>query len=598
MRDMPRSSIPANPACESLTTVFQPIVALRTRSLLAYEALTRGPAGTLQEAPERLFADARSRGALAELEIACLQTAVASAARLQLGGQLFLNVSPDSLLTDLDWPALLGAICDRHRIERPRCVLELTEQSLVADYEAIRHTLRSLRNAGFRFAIDDFGTGYSGLRMWSELRPEFVKIDRYFVAGVHADPVRLEFVSSIVDMARAAHSHLIAEGVESEGDCRELVELGIDAAQGYLLGGPTAAAADPVSWTTVLESISACAQDDSACTLATAVEPTPGTTPVREFIRLVHAQEDREAYPVVDAARQPIGMVWRDRFLLSYSRPLHAEILNKKTVRDIMDDAPLVVDGRQRLDQVSRLVTRHGRRGVQSHFVVAQDGRYLGLGRTVDLLHRITEQKLTDARQRHPLTDLPGTVALNAEMDRLLQRQQSFVVAYADLDHFKPFNDAYGYSRGDQLILHLAQLMRGIASPQIDLLAHVGGDDFLLLMRSRDWPDRLTRLVGMFDATIDTFYDEGDRVTGGIAGEDRDGRPCRFRLAALSIGVVDPRREALTSVAAVADRLQALKREAKRRVGSGWVAAEGGGVAARSGRAALESTAVPARCAG
>src|SRR5690606_12259076 len=101
--------------------------------------------------------------------------------------------------------------------------------------------LQPLRDAGCALAIDDLGAGSSGLRTWSELMPDFVKIDRYFVTGIDTDPTKLAFVRSMLAMGRTLGCQVIAEGVETRAECRELVNLGLDRLQGYLFGRPAAA---------------------------------------------------------------------------------------------------------------------------------------------------------------------------------------------------------------------------------------------------------------------------------------------------------------------------------------------------------------------
>jgi EAL domain len=170
-----------------------------------------------------------------------------------------------------------------------------------------------------RDPIDDLGIGYSGLRMWSELRPDFVKIDRYFISGIDSDPVKLEFVRSIVAMGRAVGSYIIAEGVETIQECREVFDLDVDAAQGFLFAKP----AFPVA-------------SDREVLVLDSKPIAPGML-VRDFVKLLREQTHRDAFPVVDANNEPLGMVWRNSFLLRYSRPLQPELLNKRPVLEIMD---------------------------------------------------------------------------------------------------------------------------------------------------------------------------------------------------------------------------------------------------------------------
>src|SRR5690606_38719081 len=95
-----------------------------------------------------------------------------------------------------------------------KVVIELTEQMPTDDFELLDTALHHYRNMGFSIALDDLGAGYSSLRMWSELRPDYVKIDRYFIDGIHRDAVKRGFVESILKIARASQAQVIAEGIE------------------------------------------------------------------------------------------------------------------------------------------------------------------------------------------------------------------------------------------------------------------------------------------------------------------------------------------------------------------------------------------------
>ena len=100
---------------------------------------------------------------------------------------------------------------------------------------AINHYKRM----GFKVAVDDLGTGYSGLKLWSELQPDYVKIDRHFIHNVDRDPVKRQFVKSIYSIANGVGSKVIVEGVETRSELVTLKELGATIGQGFYLGRPT-----------------------------------------------------------------------------------------------------------------------------------------------------------------------------------------------------------------------------------------------------------------------------------------------------------------------------------------------------------------------
>ena len=123
----------------------------------------------------------------------------------------------------------------------------------------------------------------------------------------------------------------------------------------------------------------------------------------------------------------------------------------------------------------------------------------------------------------NPLTGLPGNGPINDETERLLRSGARFVVAHVDLDDFKPFNDAYGYAHGDQVLLHVAQLLREAGAPRSDFIGHLGGDDFVLLLRSPDWQNRLRWAVTEFARSVAGFYSPEHRRAGFLETTDRYG---------------------------------------------------------------------------
>jgi len=547
---------------QRITAEFQPIIDVRVPALMAYEALARGPEGPLH-APLALFAAARASGLLPQLELGCLAAALQAAARLRYAGRLFLNIAPHSLLTAIEWPRELERLCQRYAIEPTACVLELTEQSLLEDYEQIRETLRALRARGFDFAIDDFGTGYSGLRMCSELRPDFIKIDGYFARGVEHDPVKLEFVRSIIDMARAVGSRVIVEGVETQEQCRELLDLDVDGLQGYVCGRPRPGL---------------CRAEDALAPLACLRAPDPPTTTrdlivqvpavppdmrIGAFFQLVQERPQCAAFPVVGADGVPLGMIWRDRFLVTYSKPLHPEALSRKPISMLMDTDALIVDERLRLEQASRLVTRRLRLASTNQFIIVRDGCYAGMGHALDLLMHITEGRIKAATHSNPLTALPGNVPTRERITRLIEQGRVFVVGYADLDDFKPYNDHYGYAKGDQVLLQLAQVLVSAVARGTDFVGHIGGDDFVLLLRSPDWIVRLARVIEEFAARARSLYSDADLARGGIETLDRYGQRRLFPLLTLSLAIVDSSVHRFRNADEVSEWLQAAKRRAK-----------------------------------
>jgi EAL domain-containing protein (putative c-di-GMP-specific phosphodiesterase class I)/GGDEF domain-containing protein len=557
-----------------ITTLFQPIIDPRSRGICGFEALARGPSDSWLHSPQNLFEAARRNGVKLDLDFLCIQNAFKRFMAARAAGQLFVNVSPDSIYEEPNFAARFLECARSADMPVDRCVIELTEDSLLDDYSRLRSSLQRLRDAGCEIAIDDLGAGSSGLRTWSELKPDFVKIDRYFVSGIDTDATKLEFVRSMLDMGRAMGCRVIGEGVETERECRELVNLGLDRLQGNLLGRPNAA---PMVVLQQIGSLDRSVVTNSAlCAdhIAIYVPPVAPEMRVTDVADLFHASPEHLTLAVVRDGR-PLGVVRRNALFALLAKPLHPEIYNKKPVTAVMESPTLLIDGQLRLEQVSRLVTQKGRLRLTEEFIITRDGRYHGLGQTIDLLRLLTEQQLQAAKHSNPLTLLPGNGAIRSCIERLVASQRRFVVAYFDLDGFKPYNDVYGYAQGDQVILSLAGLLKGTFSPRLDFVGHVGGDDFVVVMRCADWRERIAKVLEQFAATVTGFYSPDHGSTGHIVAADRDGHVRSFPLLTLSVAALDSNTEGATSADAIAHLLAHVKKIAKQRPGNSFVLRSG-----------------------
>ncbi len=554
----------------TLATLFQPIVDPRSRDVFGYEALTRGPSSSWLHSPQNLFEAARRTGLRCDLEFRCVELAARRFVEHQAQGRLFVNVSPDSIYEEPRFAERFLQTIAAAGLPPERCVMELTEESLLDDYALLRSTLQQLREGGCEFAIDDLGAGSSGLRTWSELRPDYVKIDRYFISNIDADSTKYGFVRSIIDLGRTIGCRVIAEGVETPEECRELLELGIDRLQGYLFGRPETIPNVThhefeirdrgLTTTTALR----------AEHLAVQVPPLSSRMKVFELMDLYRNGTVRDMLAVVENGR-PLGVVRRHSLFAMMSKPLHPEIYNKKSIVAVMETPSVMIDAELRLEQVSRLVTNRSGARWTDEFVITRDGKYLGIGQTLDLLRQITDQQLQVAKHSNPLTLLPGNGPINDCINRLLADGRSFVVCYVDLDHFKPYNDVFGYAQGDQVLKLLAELLKRFVSSRIDFLGHVGGDDFVIVLRSSDWQERMKSLLATFASSICDFYSVEDISRGYIVAADRDGELRQYPIMSVSLAVLDCMTHGLTSAQTAAQLLADVKKQAKRHAGNSLV---------------------------
>jgi diguanylate cyclase (GGDEF)-like protein len=565
-------------ASGGLHTLFQPILDGATREAIGYEALTRGPPGHELNSPLALIAAAARSGMSIDLERACINSALGSFRQLRLQGRLFLNVLPQTLLDWHDFSDWLGDQLATARIDPHDVVIELTEHGLSEDETLLAAAVAPLRAMGCDIAIDDLGAGSSGLKTWSAIRPDYAKVDRYFVAGVEKDAVRSEILRSVVDMGRVTGCRIIAEGVENREQFALALELGVDYLQGYLLGQPERRPKLDTILLRSLEAVKSSTNADCAGHLVLQIPGVESSVQVAEVVELFRKEPSWTALAVLEGER-PVGMVHRDDLLIFLSRPLHPEVYNRKPVASVMNRAAVQIDARARLDQVSRLVTARTAGRPREDFIVTRNGRYLGMGRTIDLLRHITAQQIQAAKHSNPLTGLPGNREIQTHIAQWLAGRRAFVACHLDLDHFKAFNDAYGYARGDQVLLHVAQVVTHAARPRVDFVGHVGGDDFVFLMRSQDWSLRLTSIVEELEASLVNFHSVEHRRAGGLDGVDRDGVERRYPLLSASIAAVEIDGRRQVTAEEVADALRETKRVAKAKAGCSCMLAVGDKIA-------------------
>ena len=228
-----------------LTPAYQPIYDLRTGAVAGFEGLVRPTAEAGFANPSALFGAAEASGHSVELDMASLETVISGALRLDERCYLSVNLSPRTLEVEAFNPFELLSMARRHGIDPTRLVVELTEREAVEDLDQLRRALGSLRRHGVRIAADDVGAGNAGLRLLTEVTFDILKIDLSLVrAGAAREPAD-GVLHALRDLAGRRGQSIVAEGVETADQLGVVLDLGFDAAQGYLLGRPGAGIAAP-----------------------------------------------------------------------------------------------------------------------------------------------------------------------------------------------------------------------------------------------------------------------------------------------------------------------------------------------------------------
>lgn len=563
---------------QRLSAVFQPVVSMKSGIVLGYEGLIRGPENSPWHAPRDLFREATAHELRTPVEKLCRGVILRTFLRLGVREKLFVNITQESLFELLSEDHSRGLFGEAE-LKPSSIILELTEQHPFEDHERLKEVMQRLRAQGFEFALDDLGEGYSTLRLWSELRPQYVKIDKHFIQSIQRDPIKLQFVRSIQQIAENINTRVIAEGVETQAELIILKSLGIHYCQGFYVARPTESPSNSLSMEVInaihehpdLVPSGAEAPPQRTATahkLLIPAEPVTPETPNERVFRLFTTNSELQSVPVVRNG-VPMGLVSRHKLIDFFARLYTRDLYGKKPCMDLMDPEPLIVDINISLQELSHLIVAGDRRHLSDGFILTENDRYAGVGTGHDLMREITVLQIQAARYSNPLTLLPGNVPIQEHIERLLQRHCAFVACHCDLDFFKPFNDRYGYGRGDDVIQMTGRILASVCAPELDFIGHIGGDDFVLIFQSLDWEARCHRALQQFRHEIRPFFSSEDLERQGHVTEDRKGNLTLHPLTSLSIGATLVEAGIICSHHDVSAWMSESKNQAKKQPGGG-----------------------------
>lgn len=556
-----------------VTPLFQPIIDLPKRKIFAHEALIRGPIGSSLHNPLKLFEAADQCGMLFEMDWLARSVAINEFQHQQADDFLFINVTVNSLLTENHRQGMTLDCLENSGLPLNRVVIEITELQPVHNFKLFIDSVNHYRQMGFKVALDDLGGGYNGLRLWSELRPDFVKIDKHFITGISQDTEKRHFLQTIKVLAEGLDTQLIAEGIETLEDLKVVEQIGIDFVQGYFFRRPEKIISDQLYYKWQYHSIQPKLvklnlTDLSALLLA--IESIESTTSVQQVANLFLNQQELDFIAVVDDGKVQ-GMIWRRELMDKLARRYGQELHHRKSIAYLMDSAPIIVDVTTPVENLSRQITDGNHHQNGDAFIITQNGNYLGCGRFIDLLRLITDLKVQNAQYANPLSGLPGNVPIQRHMQERLDLRQGFSVIYVDADHFKPYNDFYSYDQGDEIIKQISKILRAACEKTQSFIGHIGGDDFMIIIQNiEDYKEICQIILDQFNHIIKDFYHPEDQAQGGIMSANRQGHVDFFPMMSLSLGVLVVPPGLVAHKQKIAGLATKAKKQAKQAGGNTW----------------------------
>ncbi|MBI5520677.1 MAG: EAL and GGDEF domain-containing protein [Desulfovibrio sp.] len=533
---------------KKVRALFQPIADFASGTILAWEALARGPEGSAFQSPAVLFDFAEQSGKLFALERLCRERAIRCLGTIAQGQKLFLNIHPKTMADPEFTHGKTLELLEEVGLAPENIVFEITERHSINEFALFHRTLDHYRSQGYLVAVDDAGAGYSGLTSVAQIRPEFIKIDMSLIQGIDKDPVKRALIETFVTFADKIGSKIIAEGIESQAQAACLIDIGVHYGQGYYLARPAAPKPALSLDTAYLRKPQDPTRVITTClmpigNLVEAAQTRRQGTLVPEAQHCFDTCRQHASIVVVDQEQEtPVGLIMEYQLNRQLSGQFGAALYSKRPIDAIMDRHPLIVDESTPVEQTAKSAMQREKIKAYDDIIVTRQGQVLGIVTVQRLLNTLAHVQVEMAKGTNPLTGLPGNVTLEREVEAGITAGRHFAIAYADLDNFKVYNDTYGFKNGDRVIKLAADILDhsvrrfGEAS---DKLFHIGGDDFVMLTHPNNVERICLAATRCFKRLIRTCYCLQDRQRGNVLATGRDGVERTYPLVSLSIGILE-----------------------------------------------------------
>lgn len=596
---------------------YQPKMDINGTDIIGMEALVRWQRpGHGIVPPDKFISIAEENGLIVRLGTYVLQEACRQNRAWQDAGLPKLKVSVNlsaRQLRDNAFVPLVVQILAETGLDPQYLELELTESALMGDGSDTVCKLLRLKELGISLSVDDFGTGYSSLSYLKHLPIDTIKIDRSFVRDIVNDPDDAAIVDAIVAMAHSLKLNVIAEGVETVEQLEFLRQRKCQQAQGYYFARPldppqfeafiahgmsvgdmSVSTPDLSPRTVNLGTLSCVGESvrpdtgdsgpDAAISNAEyigdiSIQVLPANPADNLAAVLKRFQNDSalQVLPVVDGCRV-VGIINRSTFHEEHVIGMNGfafHINHSKKMRDLMAPATLGFESTVSIRDAAQVIQSQKMDVRVDNIYVTRSGIYHGVVDVNRFISAITDINLTLAKGANPLTGLPGNESIQREINERLLTGEGFDIAYVDIDNFKPFNDYYGFQRGDVVIKAIGEIISAVAGGADERFScfcgHIGGDDFIIITGAHHSEYISSQVIKALDEHMQLFHGEKDCSAGCYSAVNRKGEQETFGLLSISIGIVNTRLTPVSSYAQLASISTEVKKAAKRLPGSSVV---------------------------
>jgi diguanylate cyclase (GGDEF)-like protein len=551
---------------------YQPIVSMTSLRTHGFESLARLPENSHFPDILALLDAASIQGTLREVERTLFAKSInkfghfsgASSARL------FCNI--DNRVFDHEdvAPQIIVDLAKAAGLQPANICIELSERR-PPNVDALCRMVDLFLKHNVRIAIDDFGQGHSGLDTLMRISPHYVKIDRAFIDGLAKSPRQQAIVSMVTGLAHSLGFMVVGEGVETESDFRILRDLGCDLAQGYLI-----AKAD-IDLGTLRESYGHALEGEvridvippQISGMLTEIEPLFLGDLIAKAVDRFKSGNAVDFIPVIDKHCYVHGAIYETdlRYYMfgEYGAALMANKSSNQSLDRLLKPCPTAEANAPADVLIDSYVVSQGNKGL----VLTLDGRYAGVLCNHAVLRLSAEREVAEARDQNPLTFLPGNNSINRHVNDVLTNAQDRCLVFFDFDHFKTFNDTYGFAVGDRALLMFGELLMKFRHKHDAFVGHIGGDDFFASIPARglEAEQWVRDLIQQFRHDVESLYLLEDRSEGGLWAKDRFGETRFFPLLrASAVLLMLPSSRSHVAVAEVVAVLACGKSQAKKTI--------------------------------
>lgn len=561
---------------KKIQTVFQPIVSLQDGTVYGYEALSRGPEESALHAPDMLFKCAQRFNKLWELEFLCRSKAFEAAFKIESEFRLFINVNPNIMQDAKFRKGFTKEYLEKFDIDPRRIIFEITENEAINHMSDFIKTVNNYKDQNYGIAIDDAGAGYSGLNLISDIHPNYIKLDMKLIRDIDTDLTKQSLIACLNEFSNFSETPLIAEGIETEAELTTLIDIGVAYGQGFFIQRPNGLA-KPISPNVIevirelnankltpLENRVFDDRIESICKSDKTITPNILVSEVHEMFK-----EDKtlSGFCVV-ADKLPIGVITRNALYKKLSGQYGYILYANKPVETIMDNDFMHVDVLESIDFVGKIAMKRDFDKIYDFIVVTRHSKFLGTVTVKDLMEKLIEIEFVYAKHLNPLSELPGNLMIEQQLEKAIKSKDKRIILYFDLDNFKAYNDLYGFENGDRVLREFAQILKA-KIPKDHFIGHIGGDDFIAIVTKKKSEHVCLSIIQAFNDAVIKFYNKEDIDKGYITSRDRKDVEEDYPFLSVSIAGVPNDHD--KSIFCLAETAAKIKKKCKKKPGSNYL---------------------------